>query len=84
MPNPDLENLLDKLTSVSGRKKTTISRDQQMILQNAFDIAPFVDKDRLMDLIEDTGLDRKVIKIWFQNRRQKAKKKVYLRRPLPQ
>nr|XP_023019745.1 longitudinals lacking protein, isoforms H/M/V isoform X11 [Leptinotarsa decemlineata] len=84
LPNADLESLLNSLTSSSelsqhdsqtGRRKTTISREQQMILQNAFDIAPFVDKHRLLDLIEETGLDRKVIKIWFQNRRQKQKKK---------
>lgn len=57
------------------RARTVFTRQQLLTLNNVFDKHPFVSGERMSELSDQLGLDRKIVKIWFQNKRQYARKK---------
>lgn len=60
----------------NGRRvRTVFSRQQLLTLNNVFQKHPFVSGERMSELSSQLGLDRKIVKIWFQNKRQNARKK---------
>jgi len=60
----------------NGRRvRTVFSRQQLLTLNNVFQKHPFVSGERMSELSKQLGLDRKIVKIWFQNKRQNARKK---------
>uniref|UniRef100_A0A6P7GQI0 Insulin gene enhancer protein isl-2a-like n=1 Tax=Diabrotica virgifera virgifera TaxID=50390 RepID=A0A6P7GQI0_DIAVI len=61
--------------SINIRNRTCINKMQTDILLEAFNRHPFVDGIMRQHLAQITGLSSRVVKIWFQNRRQQEKKK---------
>ena len=57
------------------RARTVFTRQQLSTLNNVFEKHPFVSGERMSELSDQLGLDRKIVKIWFQNKRQYARKK---------
>ena len=57
------------------RARTVFTRQQLLTLNNVFEKHPFVSGERMSELSDQLGLDRKIVKIWFQNKRQYARKK---------
>lgn len=56
------------------KRRQTYSRDVTQILEDTFRRNRYVTKEIRQDLVKKTALDDRQIKIWFQNRRMKAKK----------
>lgn len=59
--------------SGNSRSRTNITKEQANILQSVFEINPFPDAVMRRQLEEVTELPRRVIQVWFQNRRSKQK-----------
>lgn len=59
----------------NSRSRTNITKEQANILQSVFDVNPFPDAVMRHQLEEVTELPRRVIQVWFQNRRSKKKMK---------
>lgn len=80
--NNNISNLDDENESkdiryhTNGRRvRTVFTRQQLLTLNNVFQKHPFVSGERMSELSSQLGLDRKIVKIWFQNKRQNARKK---------
>ena len=61
----------------AGRKrgpKTTIKPHQLELLKNVFDQNPKPTPKVFEELSKDTGLSKRVIQVWFQNKRSKTKR----------
>jgi len=59
-----------------SRKPRTVFNDTQIqILMDSFKLSPYPNEHGIEKIAEMTQLDRRVIIIWFQNRRSKFKKK---------
>ena len=61
----------------NGRKrgpKTTIKPHQLELLKNVFDQNPKPTPKVFEELSKDTGLSKRVIQVWFQNKRSKSKR----------
>merc|ERR1719461_2669139 len=54
--------------------KTTIKPHQLEILKNCFDQNPKPTPKVFEELSKDTGLSKRVIQVWFQNKRSKSKR----------
>lgn len=57
------------------RARTVFTRQQLSTLNNVFEKHHFVSGERMSELSDQLGLDRKIVKIWFQNKRQYSRKK---------
>lgn len=57
------------------RARTVFTRQQLLTLNNVFEKHHFVSGERMSELSDQLGLDRKIVKIWFQNKRQYSRKK---------
>lgn len=66
------------------RNRTIITERQVEILKACYLINAFPDNEQKRQLVEMTGLSRKVVTVWFQNRRQLDKKKQMTTSPSPQ
>merc|ERR1712176_32262 len=59
-----------------SRKPRTVFSDLQIqVLSEGFDASPYPSELEVEKMSDMTGLDRRVVIIWFQNRRSKYKKK---------
>ena len=58
------------------RVRTVLSEDQLQTLNKVYAINDRPDAFTKQDLVEITGLNSKVIRVWFQNKRCKEKMKV--------
>lgn len=56
------------------RPRTTITAKQLEILRTAYNISPKPSRHVREQLSQETGLDMRVIQVWFQNRRAKDKR----------
>lgn len=68
-----------KLSTDSGSKygkkrkcRTTFSKSQLNALENEFLNSNFISNDRIDLIIESTGLDSRIIKNWFKNKRSRV------------
>ncbi|CAB4069936.1 ACTR2 [Lepeophtheirus salmonis] len=64
--------------SVDGNKRprTTITARQMEVLKEAYKNSPKPARHIREQLAQDTGLDMRVVQVWFQNRRAKEKKRL--------
>ena len=72
--NEDMDKEM-RYHSNGRRARTVFTRKQLMTLNNVFEKHPFVSGEKMSELSDQLGLDRKIVKIWFQNKRQYARKK---------
>ncbi|KAJ1980565.1 hypothetical protein H4R34_002404 [Dimargaris verticillata] len=56
-------------------KRRRLTQEQCEVLETAFSADPMPDRETKDKLVQQTGMDLKYIQIWFQNKRQSAKKK---------
>merc|ERR1712203_96522 len=56
------------------RPRTTITARQMEVLKNAYKTSPKPARPVREQLATDTGLDMRVVQVWFQNRRAKEKR----------
>merc|ERR1719362_938066 len=56
------------------RPRTTITARQMEVLKNAYKTSPKPARHVREQLATDTGLDMRVVQVWFQNRRAKEKR----------
>jgi len=56
------------------RPRTTITARQMEVLKNAYKTSPKPARHVREQLAADTGLDMRVVQVWFQNRRAKEKR----------
>ena len=56
------------------RPRTTITQNQLDILKHAYNISPKPARYVRESLAAETGLDMRVVQVWFQNRRAKEKR----------
>ncbi|CAG9787284.1 unnamed protein product [Diatraea saccharalis] len=56
------------------RHRTAFTTDQLTALETEYQIAQYIRRDRRIELSQILNLTERSIKIWFQNRRMKAKK----------
>jgi hypothetical protein len=67
---------------MGGKKgRQTYHRNQTNFLEQTFRGMKYVTKKQRQELLHATGLNDRQIKIWFQNRRMKEKKRVKDQRP---
>lgn len=59
----------------STKKSRKYSVDQTDILVQRYQKSPYINRQEMSDLAECTGLSMLQVKIWFQNRRLKDRKK---------
>nr|CAH7722251.1 unnamed protein product [Callosobruchus chinensis] len=57
------------------RNRTVLTDEQSKVLCEFYKTNPFPDNDDKQKLEQMTGLTKKVISVWFQNRRQRHKKR---------
>ncbi|KAI9512510.1 hypothetical protein F5148DRAFT_1162250 [Russula earlei] len=62
----------------NSRKKPSIAQLQR--LQTIFDASRYITKDERNILAHEIGLDAKFITVWFQNRRQSDKRKMWTKK----
>ncbi|XP_026322180.1 LIM/homeobox protein Lhx3 isoform X3 [Hyposmocoma kahamanoa] len=60
--------------AASKRPRTTITAKQLETLKNAYSSSPKPARHVREQLAQDTGLDMRVVQVWFQNRRAKEKR----------
>ncbi|XP_022820941.1 LIM/homeobox protein Lhx3 isoform X2 [Spodoptera litura] len=60
--------------AASKRPRTTITAKQLETLKNAYSSSPKPARHVREQLAHDTGLDMRVVQVWFQNRRAKEKR----------
>ncbi|XP_074593502.1 LIM/homeobox protein Lhx3-like isoform X2 [Brevipalpus obovatus] len=70
---PDYEAAKQREAS-SKRPRTTITAKQLDVLKNAYNNSPKPARHVREQLSHDTGLDMRVVQVWFQNRRAKEKR----------
>nr|CAI5854438.1 unnamed protein product [Callosobruchus analis] len=58
------------------RNRTVLTDEQSKVLCEFYKTNPFPDNDDKQKLEQMTGLTKKVISVWFQNRRQRHKKEM--------
>ncbi|KAJ1973201.1 hypothetical protein H4R35_004238 [Dimargaris xerosporica] len=56
-------------------KRRRLTQEQCEVLEAAFNANPLPGREAKEKLVQQTGMDMKYIQIWFQNKRQYAKKK---------
>jgi hypothetical protein len=62
-------------STVTGKKnRMTYSKAQSVVLEMKFRDNPYINKAQRIELRDQTALNDRQIKIWFQNRRMKEKK----------
>ena len=61
--------------SRAGRVRTVLTEKQLSLLKNCYTVNPRPDALVKEQLVEMTGLSPRVIRVWFQNKRCKDKKK---------
>ena len=73
---PPLPPSLSLLTADGSQKRprTTISQKQLEILKTAYCISPKPSRHVRQELSDKTGLDMRVVQVWFQNKRAKDKR----------
>lgn len=76
---PDYEVARSKENSLDGdhpnkRPRTTITAKQLETLKSAYNSSPKPARHVREQLSQDTGLDMRVVQVWFQNRRAKEKR----------
>lgn len=81
-------SIQNQLDNHQIRNRTVITERQVEILKACYLINAFPDNEQKRQLVEMTGLSKKVVTVWFQNRRQLDKKKqmnsASPQKPLPQ
>ncbi|KAJ6639330.1 Homeobox protein Hox-B7 [Pseudolycoriella hygida] len=65
---------LEHIQDASKRSRQTYTREQTQELETEFRTSRYLTKRRRIDFSRTLGLTERQIKIWFQNRRMKAKK----------
>ncbi|KAI8867173.1 hypothetical protein GQ42DRAFT_158140 [Ramicandelaber brevisporus] len=56
-----------------SKQRSRLDPDQQRALEDAFKVDPRPKTQRVAELAEEIGLDKKVVQVWLQNRRQRQK-----------
>ncbi|XP_015260933.1 PREDICTED: LIM/homeobox protein Lhx3 [Gekko japonicus] len=64
----------DEAESTAKRPRTTITAKQLETLKNAYNNSPKPARHVREQLSSETGLDMRVVQVWFQNRRAKEKR----------
>ncbi|UYV79286.1 LHX3 [Cordylochernes scorpioides] len=67
-------SVLSSTEGTSKRPRTTISAKQLETLKSAYSSSPKPARHVREQLSQDTGLDMRVVQVWFQNRRAKEKR----------
>ena len=67
-------NLLADGVDGNKRPRTTITARQMEVLKEAYKNSPKPARHVREQLAQDTGLDMRVVQVWFQNRRAKEKR----------
>ncbi|SCV05649.1 LANO_0H12134g1_1 [Lachancea nothofagi CBS 11611] len=70
---PSKEPSIDN-APLARRKRRRTSRRELNILQSEFEMCPTPDKQKRLELSELCSMSEKAIQIWFQNKRQSAKR----------
>ncbi|XP_060107010.1 LIM/homeobox protein Lhx3 [Heteronotia binoei] len=71
---PCLFGLFAEAESTAKRPRTTITAKQLETLKNAYNNSPKPARHVREQLSSETGLDMRVVQVWFQNRRAKEKR----------
>ncbi len=64
----NIYHTLDEGVDGSKRPRTTISAKQMEVLKEAYKTSPKPARHVREQLAQDTGLDMRVVQVWFQNR----------------
>lgn len=56
------------------RPRTTITAKQLDVLKAAYSVTPKPSRHKREELAQETGLDMRVVQVWFQNKRAKDKR----------
>ena len=69
------ENKADPVKNERKRPRTAFSKEQLKRLQSEFRTNRYLTEERRSALASELGLGQSQVKIWFQNKRAKLKKK---------